>query len=81
MADAHYARRVPTKITFLDKNLTVDVVEDVDEVRTELEQQLRAGALVKLERQAPEGTPVWVNPAAVAFIEGAPSRTPHLRAT
>ena len=81
MADAHYARLVPTKITFLDKNLTVDVVEDVDEVRTELEQQLRAGALVKLERQAPEGTPVWVNPAAVAFIEGAPSRTPHLRAT
>jgi hypothetical protein len=72
---------MPTKITFVDKNITLDVVEDVDDVRSGLEQQLRAGALVKLERQAPEGTPVWVNPAAVAFIEGAPSRTPHLRAT
>jgi hypothetical protein len=72
---------VPTKITFLDKNLTVDVVEEVEEVRTKLEEQLRGSALVQLGRQAPEGTPVWVNPAAVAFIEGAPSRTPHLRAT
>ncbi len=72
---------MPTKITFVDKNITLDVVEDADDVRSGLEQQLRAGALVKLERQAPEGTPVWVNPAAVAFIEGAPSRTPHLRAT
>lgn len=71
---------MPTKITFLDKNLTLDVLEDADEVRTRLEQQ-RDGGLVHLERQAPEGTPVWVNPAAVAFIEGAPSRTPHLRAT
>jgi len=70
---------VPTKITFLDKNLTVDVVEDVEDVRAMLEQ--RDGALVQLGRQAPEGTPVWVNPAAVAFIEGAPSRTPHLRST
>ena len=71
---------MPTKITFLDKNLTLDVVEDVEDVRTRL-QQHDDGALVPLERQAPEGTPVWVNPAAVAFIEGAPSRTPHLRAT
>jgi len=66
---------MPTKIAFLDKNLTLDVVDDVEEVRAKLANETDARGFVKLVRQAPEGTAVWINPAAVAFIEASPSRT------
>ena len=66
---------MPTKIAFLDKNLTLDVLDDVDEVRDKLEHETDGRGFVKLVRQAPEGTAVWINPAAVAFIEASPSRT------
>jgi hypothetical protein len=62
---------MPTKIIFFEKELSLDVEEDPDEVRTKLEQEARSGRLVKLERRAPKGQAVWINPAAVSFFHEA----------
>ena len=62
---------MPTTIMFFEKELSLDVQEDVDQVRTKLEQEARSGRLVKLERRAPKGQPVWINPAAVSFFHEA----------
>jgi hypothetical protein len=68
---------MPTKITFFDKELSLDVAEDVDQVRTKLEQEARSGRWVKLEQRAHEGQEVWINPAAVAFFHEAPEYESH----
>jgi hypothetical protein len=43
---------------FSEKELSLDVEEDVDAVRTMLDQEARSGRLVKFERRAPEGEAV-----------------------
>ena len=62
---------MPTTIIFFEKELSLDVQEDVSEVRTKLEQEARSGRLVQLERRAPKGQVVWINPAAVSFFHEA----------
>jgi hypothetical protein len=61
-----------TRIAFLDKELSLDVTEHVDLVRTKLEQEARSGRWVEFSRRTPqEGAAVWINPAAVAFFHEA----------
>jgi hypothetical protein len=62
---------MPAKIVFFEKELSLDVEEDVEQVRTKLDQEARSGRLVKFERRAPQGEAVWINPAAVAFFHEA----------
>jgi hypothetical protein len=59
---------MPTLIVFLEKDLTVTVAEDLDDVRSKIELQARSGRLLSLER-APTGETVWINPSAVAYLE------------
>ena len=61
---------MPTTIMF-KKDLSLDVQEDVDEVRTKLEQEARSGRHVQFERRAPKGQEVWINPASVSFFHEA----------
>ncbi len=63
---------MPTRIRFLDKELSVDVADELEEVRGRIEGEARSGRLVRLVRHAPEGQLVWVNPAAVAYLEEVP---------
>ena len=62
---------MPTTIAFLDKDLSLDVAEDVGQVRTKLEQEARSGRWVEFGRRGQEAQAVWINPAAVAFFHEA----------
>ena len=62
---------MPTTIMFFEKELSLDVQEDVEQVRTMLDQEARSGRLVKFERRAPKGQAVWINPASVSFFHEA----------
>lgn len=59
---------MPTLIVFLEKDLTLEVAEELDDVRKLIELQARSGRLLNLQR-APTGEPVWINPSAVAYLE------------
>ena len=61
---------MPTTIMFFEKELSLDVQEDVEQVRTKLEQEARSGRHVQFERRAQKG-PVWINPASVSFFHEA----------
>ena len=58
---------MPTLIVFLEKDLTLEVAEELDDVRKLIELQARSGRLLNLER-AGTSEPVWINPSAVAYI-------------
>ncbi len=60
---------MPTLIVFLEKDLTLQVAEDLDDVRSKIELQARSGRLLSLQR-VPSGETVWINPSAVAYLEG-----------
>ena len=60
-----------TLIVFLEKDLTLEVAEELEDVRKLIELQARSGRLLNLER-AGTSEPVWINPSAVAYIEGKP---------
>jgi hypothetical protein len=60
---------MPTLIVFLEQGLTLTVAEDLEDVRTKIELQARSGRLLSLQR-APAGERVWINPSAVAYLEG-----------
>ena len=60
---------MPTRIIFLEKDLDVEVAEDPEYVQGKIELQARSGRLLKLERVAPEGAAIWINPSAVAYLE------------
>jgi hypothetical protein len=62
---------MPTTIMFLAKELSLDVQEDVNEVRKKLDQEARSARLVEFERRAPRGQAVWINPASVSFFHEA----------
>ena len=62
---------MPTTIMFFTKELSLDVQEDVDEVRKKLDQEARSARLVEFERRAPRGQAVWINPASVSFFHEA----------
>jgi hypothetical protein len=59
---------MPTRVVFLDKDLALTVAEELDDVRKLIELQARSGRLVNL--QSASGEPVWINPEAVAYLEG-----------
>ena len=63
---------MPTLIVFLEKDLTLTVAEDLEDVRGKIELQARSGRLLSLER-APTGETVWINPSAVAYLEAVAS--------
>ena len=63
---------MPTLIVFLEKDLTLTVAEDLEDVRGKIELQARSGRLLSLER-TPTGETVWINPSAVAYLEAATS--------
>jgi hypothetical protein len=63
---------MPTLIVFLEKDLTVTVAEELEDVRGKIELQARSGRLLSLQR-VPTGETVWINPSAVAYLEGATS--------
>jgi hypothetical protein len=58
---------MPTRVVFLENNLTLAVAEDLDEVRSKFELQARSGRLLALEA-SPSGEAVWINPSAVAYL-------------
>lgn len=60
---------MPTLIVFLEKDLELTVAEDLEDVRTKIELQARSGRLLSLQR-VPTGETVWINPSAVAYLEG-----------
>ena len=60
---------MPTLVVFLEKHLELIVAEDLDDVRNRIELQARSGRLLSLQR-APTGETVWINPSAVAYLEG-----------
>ena len=60
---------MPTRIVFLEKDLTLEVAEELEDVRKLIELQARSGRLLNLQR-ASAGQPVWINPSAVAYLEG-----------
>jgi hypothetical protein len=62
---------VPTRVVFLEKDLELEVAEDLEDVRTKIELQARSGRLLKLERSVPARTTIWINPSAVAYLEDA----------
>lgn len=59
---------MPTRVVFLENNLTLAVAEDLDDVRAKFELQARSGRLLSLE-SIPGGKTVWINPSAVAYLE------------
>ena len=61
---------MPTRIVFLEKDLRLEVAEELEDVRKLIELQARSGRLLNLQR-APEGEPVWINPSAVAYLADA----------
>lgn len=63
---------MPTLVVFLEKDLDLTVVEDLEDVRKLIELQARSGRLLNLKR-ASTGEPVWINPSAVAYLEGVAS--------
>jgi hypothetical protein len=58
---------MPTRIVFLENNLTLAVAEDLEDVRARIELQARSGRLLSLE-SVPSGQTVWINPSAVAYL-------------
>ena len=60
---------MPTRIIFLEKDLDVEVAEDPEYVQGKIELQARSGRLLRLERVAPAGAAIWINPSAVAYLE------------
>jgi hypothetical protein len=60
---------MPTLVVFLEKDLELTVAEDLEDVRTKIELQARSGRLLSLQR-VPTGGTVWINPSAVAYLEG-----------
>ena len=58
---------MPTRVVFLENNLTLAVTEDLDDVRTKIELQARSGRLLSLT-SIPSGQTVWINPSAVAYL-------------
>ncbi|HZO60420.1 MAG TPA: hypothetical protein VFB51_12080 [Solirubrobacterales bacterium] len=60
---------MPTRVVFLENNLTLAVAEDLEDVRTKIELQARSGRLLNLQC-IPTGETVWINPSAVAYLEG-----------
>ena len=60
---------MPTRIVFLEQGLQAEVAEDPEYVQGKIELQARSGRLLKLERTDPAGQPIWINPAAVAYLE------------
>jgi hypothetical protein len=65
---------MPTRVVFLENNLTLAVAEDLDDVRSKIELQARSGRLLRLEA-SPSGEAVWVNPSAVAYLVDASAPT------
>ena len=63
---------MPTRVVFLENNLTLDVAEDMDDVRAKIDLQARSGRLLSLQC-VPTGETVWINPSAVAYLEPATS--------
>ena len=59
---------MPTRVVFLENNLTLAVAEDCDDVRSKIELQARSGRLLSLE-SIPDGQTVWINPSAVAYLQ------------
>jgi hypothetical protein len=60
---------MPTRIVFLEQDLAVEVSEDPEYVQGKIELQARSGRLLRLERTAPEGEAIWINPSSVAYLE------------
>jgi hypothetical protein len=58
---------MPTRIVFLENNLTLAVAEELEDVRSKIELQARSGRLLSLET-IPSGETVWINPSAVAYL-------------
>jgi hypothetical protein len=63
---------MPTRVVFLEQDLNLEVTSDPEEVQNKIELQARSGRLLKLERTAPHGQAVWINPSAVAYLEELP---------
>lgn len=59
---------MPTRVVFLENNLTLAVAEDIEDVKNKIELQARSGRLLNLEC-IPAGETVWINPAAVAYLQ------------
>jgi hypothetical protein len=59
---------MPTRVAFLEKDLELTVSEELEDVRKLIELQARSGRLVELKSLS--GEPVWINPEAVAYLEG-----------
>ncbi len=60
---------MPTRIVFVEQGLEVEVAEDPEFVQGKIELQARSGRLLQLERSAPAGKAIWINPSAVAYLE------------
>ena len=60
---------MPTLVVFLEKDLELTVTEELEDVRKLIELQARSGRLLGLKRVS-TGEPVWINPSAVAYLEG-----------
>jgi hypothetical protein len=60
-----------TRIVFLEKDLKVEVAEDLEDVQSKIELQARSGRLLKLARTS-SGETVLINPSAVAYLEEVP---------
>jgi hypothetical protein len=56
-----------TRVVFLENNLTLEVAEELEDVRARIELQARSGRLLNLE-SIPGGQTVWINPSAVAYL-------------
>ena len=59
-----------TRVVFLEKDLSLAVAEDLEDVQNKIELQARSGRLLSLQRATPGGGTVWINPSAVAYLEG-----------
>jgi hypothetical protein len=59
---------MPTRVVFLENNLTLAVAEDIDQVRKKIKRRASNDGLLRLEA-IPTGETVWINPSAVAYLQ------------